>query len=468
MNTNHSHLGEEASRTATAPPAQGDGAVRTKRGPSPRERIAPIPGGNANVRKRKGKKRLLFPLFAFFLTGVGVTVWWWTREQATNVDPATLTTEVVRRDFSSSVLATGAVKPQVGAQVRVGARVSGKVEKLRANIGDSVQRGQVIAELEMADLQAVVAQRQAEVNLAEAKLAAVESLLPKEVDRAEAELEQRQATLALAQQDMARGDSLLPSRAISQEDYDHARERLHVGRAAVTAGERSLELAKRRVVEERRQAVAEVARAKEALNNAKVQLSYATLVAPISGVIGSVATQEGETVAAGLNSPTFVTIIDLDRLEVDAMVDEVDIGKVRVGQKAMFTVDSFPAREFPGKVVAIYPDAILLENVVYYDVVVEIQGNEDKVLRPQMTASATIFLDAKTGVLAIPAKAVKRERGKNVVYVMKDGQRAPTGGWSPREVKVGWKDGTWIEVVSGLQEGETILQVAPADKPTTP
>jgi multidrug efflux pump subunit AcrA (membrane-fusion protein) len=407
-------------------------------------------------------------LFAFFLTGVGVTVWWWTREQATNVDPATLTTEVVRRDFSSSVLATGAVKPQVGAQVRVGARVSGKVEKLRANIGDSVRKGQVIAELEMADLQAVLAQRQAEVNLAEAKLAAVESLLPKEADRAEAELEQRQATLALAQQDMARGDSLLPSRAISQEDYDHARERLHVGRAAVTAGERSLELAKRRVVEERRQAVAEVARAKEALNNAKVQLSYATLVAPISGVIGSVATQEGETVAAGLNSPTFVTIIDLDRLEVDAMVDEVDIGKVRVGQKAMFTVDSFPAREFPGKVVAIYPDAILLENVVYYDVVVEIQGNEDKVLRPQMTASATIFLDAKTGVLAIPAKAVKRERGKNVVYVMKDGQRAPTGGWSPREVKVGWKDGTWIEVVSGLQEGETILQVAPADKPTTP
>jgi macrolide-specific efflux system membrane fusion protein len=139
-----------------------------------------------------------------------------------------------------------------------------------------------------------------------------------------------------------------------------------------------------------------------------------------------------------------------------------------VGQKATFTVDSFPAREFPGKVVAIYPDAILLENVVYYDVVVEIQGNEDKVLRPQMTASATIFLDAKTGVLAIPAKAVKRERGKNVVYVVQGGQRAPTGGWSPREVKVGWKDGTWIEVVSGLQEGETVLQVAPTDKPTTP
>jgi macrolide-specific efflux system membrane fusion protein len=233
-------------------------------------------------------------------------------------------------------------------------------------------------------------------------------------------------------------------------------------KAQLASTRKSYELAKTEYVEQRRQVTADIARATQALNNVKVQLSYATLVAPIPGVIASVSTQEGETVAAGMNSPVFVTIIDLDRLEVDAMVDEVDIGKVRVGQKVTFTVDSFPAREFPGKVVAIYPDAILLENVVYYDVVVAIQGNEDKVLRPQMTASATVFLDAKTGVLAIPAKAVKRERGKNVVYVMHDGQP------QPREVKVGWKDGTWIEIASGLQEGETILQVAPADKATTP
>ena len=445
---------------ATAPPTR-----RTAR-PQPEKPSPASDGQLTRSRKRsesRKRRRLLLLLVCAVVAGTTVAVWrWWLRPDTNTVDPATTTTHVIRRDFSSSVLATGAVKPQVGAQVRVGARVSGKVEKLRANIGDSVKAGQVIAELEKADLQAIVAQRQAEFNLAEAKLAAVEALLPKEVEKAAAELEQRQATLALAQRDMARGDSLLPSQAISQEDYDRARERLHVGRAAVTVGEKALELAKRRLVEERRQAVADIARAKETLNNAKVQLSYATLLAPISGVIGSVATQEGETVAAGLNSPTFVTIIDLDRLEVDAMVDEVDIGKVRVGQKAVFTVDSFPAREFPGKVVAIYPDAVLLENVVYYNVVVEIHGNEDKVLRPQMTASATIFLDSKTGVLAIPVKAIKRERGKSVVYVVQDGQP------KPREVKVGWKDGTWIEVVSGLREGETILQTAPTDKPTTP
>jgi len=478
MSTNHFHLGKEATDTATAPPAQADGAVRTRRGPSPREPVAPIPGRNVTVRKRKGKKRLLFFLFAFALVGVGVAVWWWTRDPASTVDPTTVTTEVVRRDFSSSVLATGAVKPQVGAQVRVGARVSGKVEKLRANIGDSVRKGQVIAELEKADLQAAVGQRQAELNLAEAKLAAVESLLPQEIEKAKSDCARWQASLTRSELDRKRAERLRPDkggapdslsyRALSDADYDMAVANHETDIAQLASARKSYELAKTQYLEQRKQAAAAIAQAASALENAKVTLSYATLTAPISGVIGSVATQEGETVAAGLNSPTFVTIIDLDRLEVDAMVDEVDIGKVRVGQKAMFTVDSFPAREFPGKVVAIYPDAILLENVVYYDVVVEIQGNEDKVLRPQMTASATIFLDAKTGVLAIPAKAVKRERGKNVVYVMKDGQRAPTGGWSPREVKVGWKDGTWIEVVSGLQEGETILQVAPADKPTTP
>jgi multidrug efflux pump subunit AcrA (membrane-fusion protein) len=368
---------------------------------------------------------------------------------------------VVRRDFSSSVLATGAVKPQVGAEVRVGARISGKVEKLRANIGDSVSAGQTIAELEKADLQAIVAQRQAELNLAQAKLAALTSLRPKEIERAKADLARRQATLTLSQQDVARLSQLIAQNVISREDWERGEERLKVAEAEVAAGRKTLELATAGYVEEQKQAEAEVARATSALDNSQVQLSYSTLVAPISGVIASVSTQEGETVAAGLNSPTFVTIIDLQRLQVDAMVDEVDIGKVRPGQKAMFTVDAFPAREFPGKVVAIYPKAVLLENVVYYDVVVEIQGNEDKVLRPEMTASVTIFLDARTGVVAIPAKAVKRERGKNVVYVMQDSEP------QPREVKVGWKDGTWIEVVSGLQEGETILQVAPADNPTT-
>jgi len=421
---------------------------------------SPLVTGQSPRLVRRKRKGLFMLVVCAIVAGGALAVWQWrshSLSQAT--DLATMTAQVVRRDFTSAVLATGAVKPQVGAEVRVGARISGKVEKLRANIGDSISVGQVIAELEKADLEAVVAQRRAEVELAKAKLSAVASLCPTEIEKAEADLTRRQATLTLAQQDSGRLSQLLPQNAVSRDEWERGQERMKVAEAELCSAEKALELAKTRYVEDQRQAAAELARAESAFNNAQVQLSYATLVAPISGVIASVSTQEGETVAAGLNSPTFVTIIDLERLQVDAMVDEVDIGKVHPGQQAIFTVDSFPAREFPGRVLAIYPKAVLLENVVYYDVVVEIQGNDDKVLRPEMTASVTILLDAKMGALAIPAKAIKRERGKNVVFVVSNGQS------QPREVKVGWKDGTWIEVIAGLEEGETILQVAPVDEP---
>ena len=417
----------------------------------------------AKRRRSRRRRRLLFLVVCAIVVLGGFAAWQWQLwSDVTPVDTATTTTQVVRRDFASSVLATGAVKPEIGAEVRVGARISGKVVKLRANIGDAVTVGQIIAELEKADLEATVAQRKAETELAEARLAAVKSLLPKEIEKAEADLRRWQATLTLTEQGLGRASRLVEQRIVSQEDYDEANERFEVAKAQVALSRKTLELSKTKYQEDLRQAVADVARVKATLANAEVQRSYATLTAPISGVIGSVSTQEGETVAAGLNSPTFVTIIDLRRLQVDAMVDEVDIGKVHQGQKALFTVDAFPAREFPGKVVAIYPKAVLLENVVYYDVVVDIRGNEDEVLRPDMTASVTIFLDAKMGVLAVPIKAVKRERGKNVVYVVKGGQP------QPRDVKVGWKDGAWIEIVAGLKEGETILQEAPADRPAEP
>jgi len=178
---------------------------------------------------------------------------------------------------------------------------------------------------------------------------------------------------------------------------------------------------------------------------------YSTIRAPIAGIISSVSTQEGETVAAGLNSPTFVTIIDLGRLQVDAYVDETDIGKVRVGQEAFFTVDSFPDREFKASVQAIYPKAVIIDNVVYYDVVHRIEEPLTGQLRPEMTTNVTISLDTRKGVLAIPLRAVSREQGKSVVYVLQADQPVR------RAVKTGWKDAEWIEVLSGLAEGEKVV-----------
>jgi multidrug efflux pump subunit AcrA (membrane-fusion protein) len=367
--------------------------------------------------------------------------------------PATAT--VSHRDFASSVLATGAVKPQVGSEVRVGARISGRVERLYANVGDVVKKGQTIAELEKADLEATAAQREAELRLAEAKLQAIQALGPREIEKAEADVAQWQATATLTRKDLERETHLLKQSISSQATLDEAQEKLSVAEAHVASCQKTLELARSQFDENLKQACADVERAKAARDFGRVGLSYATIQSPIGGVIASVSTQEGETVAAGLSAPTFVTIINLDRLQVDAFVDEVDIGKILVGQKAVFTVESFPGKEFEGKVAAIYPKAVVQENVVYYDVVIEVTSPYSGFLRPEMTASVTLYQEQRPGVLAIPSKAVKRWGGKTVVYM-------PTaGGAEAREVKVGWKDGSYLEIVSGLREGETVLLEAP-------
>ena len=409
--------------------------------------------------KRRSKRLLAALAVAVLAAGAG-TAWWAWRDSGAGRPDGPAVATVVRRDFATSVLATGAVKPQVGAEVRVGARISGKVERLHANIGDPVKKGQVIAELEKADLESKVDQRAAELRAAEARLSSARILRPLENEKAEAEVDRWTATVDLNAKLLRREEDLSKKGITSPEALDRIKEQLGVSEAQLASARKAVELAKTGFEEEVKVLSIEVERAKAALADANVQVSYATITAPIEGVIGSVSTQEGETVSAGLSAPTFVTIIALSRLQVDTFVDEVDIGKVKPGQKAIFTVDSFPALEFEGKVVAIYPKAVLQENVVNYDVVVEITTPYDGILRPEMTASVTIRLEAKENVLAVPLKAVKREGGKNVVQVFADGRS------QPREVKIGWKDSQWIEVLSGLEEGESVLVDVSSSEPT--
>ena len=451
----------DSDRPVLAAGAVADSADSRDAAATPKHGSA-IPAGSAmRAAARRQKKRRRRLLLLASLAGVVAITAWWFRPQGTAADSAVpqASAAVVRRDFAASVLATGAVQPQIGAEVRVGARISGKVERLLANIGDAVGKGQVVAELEKADLQAVVLQRQAELSLAEAKQAAVQSLLPKEIEKAHLDVDESQATYALAEKVLGRTRQLHDRKMISDDELDQAEERYAVAQSSVAAARKMLELAETRYVEDLRQAKAEVQRTRSALKNAEVQLSYATITAPIDGVIASVSTEEGETVAAGMQAPTFVTIIDLQRLQVDAYVDEVDIGKVKVGQRAMFTVDAFPETDFEGRVSAIYPKAVIQDNVVNYDVVVDIETPYHGRLRPEMTASVTIFLDRRQDVLAVPSAAVQREQGKTIVYVVKSGKP------EPRDIKVGWRDGKWIEVVSGLEEGQSVLVELPKDAP---
>lgn len=372
------------------------------------------------------------------------------RQTSATTENEAETVKVTRRQFSTSVTAIGAVKPQVGAEVKVGSRISGRVMRLHANIKDQVHKGQVIAELEQADLEAIVAQMQAEARLAEAKLAAEDELFPKEVAHSETDVARWDATVILARQDLARQLDLLQHKMASQVDAEQAQEKLAVSEAQLAAARRALDLMRVQHTENLKQALAERDRDRAVLANAQVQLSYAVITAPISGVIGSVSTQEGETVAAGLNAPTFVTIIDLAKLQVEAYVDEVDIGKIKVGQHVVFTVDAFPANDFAGKVVAIYPKATIQDNVVKYVVAVEIVTPYEGRLRPEMTTSVGIQLESRR-VLAIPSSAVRREGGKHFVLLSVNGRP------EPHEVRLGWKDGPWTEVAGGLSEGQEIF-----------
>jgi RND family efflux transporter MFP subunit len=308
---------------------------------------------------------------------------------------------VEKRDMGSLVQATGIIKPKVGAEVKVGARITGKVEHLYANIGDNVKKGQVLVRLEQDDLKA-------------------------RADQAEAAYLEAAAAFDKAKIDLERDKPLAREGYISQQNIDVLQN--------------AYDMTKARVM-----------RAKADQDYAKAQLSYATLTAPISGTIASVTTQQGETVAAGLNAPTFITIIDLSKLEVNAYVDETDVGKIGVGQEALFTVDTFADKDFKGKVTAIYPRAVLQENVVNYITLISIENSEGK-LKPDMTANVTITLKKKKGVIAVPGAAVVREGGRKYVTLQtKDGKT------TRREVKTGWKEGSYLEITSGLKEGDVVL-----------
>jgi macrolide-specific efflux system membrane fusion protein len=308
---------------------------------------------------------------------------------------------VIRRDISSAVRATGIIKPMVGAEVRVGSRISGVVRNLYTSIGARVTEGELLAELDATELQARLDQALAAASVA-------------------------QAELEYAETDLRRKRELLRTGGVTRAELDQVENAARVGALRVE------------------EAGANV-------TYAQTQLRYAKIYAPISGVVASVSTQEGETVAASFTTPTFVTIIDLDRLELWAYVDETDIGRVEEGQRAVFTVDTYTDTDFEGQVQSIYPDAVIENTVVNYITIIRIGDRHGKILRPEMTAYVTIYLETRDDVLAVPRGAIRRDGGRYVVRVLQDGVV------EDREVRVGWRDEDFTEIVEGLTEGETVL-----------
>ncbi len=315
-------------------------------------------------------------------------------------EPAGIETLRVRRSaLQESSVAIGALQAKTGAEVRVGSRLSGVVARLAVDVGDRVARGQELAALEDADARARSGVLRADLASAEAEL-------------------------AFASGDLERSEKL--GDLLPEIDRDSRRRTLDVRRAAVE-------------------------RARAALAEAELELGWTVIRAPMAGTIASVSTYVGETVAASLAAPTFLTIVDLDRLEVRAFVDETDIGRVAVGQRAAVRIDAFPGRPLAGTVSAIYPKAQLVGNVVNYVVLLDLEPGSGLLLRPEMTTHVDFVLASRENALVIPRAALFVEGGRSFV------RRREGKDWKERDVTLGLETPQRIEIVDGLAEGDEIV-----------
>lgn len=332
-------------------------------------------------------------------------------------------TEAVRRGpVTEAVTATGNLNAVT--TVQVGSQVSGTIQEILADFNSPVRRGQVIARIDPRLFEAQVAQARAAVSNAEA---AVNRALVQEAD---------------AERTLARNRELVRDGFVAQAEVD----------AAQTARDTA--------AAQRRSAEAQLEQARASLALAETNLRYTTIHSPVTGTVVSRNVDVGQTVAASFQTPTLFTIAqDLTKMQIDTNVDEADIGKVRVGQTAAFTVDAYPGKTFSGTVTQVRNAPIVTQNVVTYDVVVRVD-NRGLLLKPGMTANVSIRIREVPEATLVPNAALRYRptngrRGGDAnrprVYVLgKDG--------SPQEVPVvpGITDGTVTEIVSGA--------LAPGDK----
>jgi RND family efflux transporter MFP subunit len=272
---------------------------------------------------------------------------------------------------------------------------------LYVRIGDRVQKGQLLAAL---DSRQLTARRDADV----------------------AALQLAKANLDYAQIDLRRKQELKAAQIIAPSELDAATQGYAVAEQQYNQAQANLQ-------------------------DATTQLGYTQIFAPIAGVVSAVSTEEGETVTAGFATPNFLTLLDLSRLEVWAYVDEMDIGRIRIGQNASFTVDTYGDHEFEGQVSAIYPEPQIRNNVVDYVTVVRFKPPQQYTLRPEMTTTINIDLARHKDVLALPLRAVRSEAGRQYVMCKRSGtvQRI----W----VTTGIRDDSYWEITSGLQEGDQVV-----------
>ena len=351
-------------------------------------------------------------------------------------EPQFRTDKVVRGDIEMTVTATGTVNPVT--TVLVGTQVSGTIKNIYVDFNSPVKKGQLIARIDPALFDAQV--NQARANLVSAK----------------ANLEKARATSIDAKRTMERNKELLSKNLIAQSDFDTAETNYETAEASVNA------------------AKSQVAQSEAALSSAETNLFYTKIVSPVDGTVISRNVDVGQTVAASFQTPTLFSIAqDLTKMQIDTNVAEADIGNVKVGQDVEFTVDAYSDITFKGRVWQVRNAPITVQNVVTYDVVIQVDNPELK-LKPGMTANVSIIVSFKKDVLKIPNAALRfkpSEKTKTAaqqkgagVWILEQGKlkRIP--------VSTGISDGSYTELVSGkINEGqEVIVESLTKAKPPAP
>lgn len=283
--------------------------------------------------------------------------------------PAFNTAPVTRGSLVETVSATGTLQAVV--TVEVGTQVSGMVKELLVDFNDTVTRGQVLARLEPSLFQTQV--EQARANLA----------------RAQADVERLQVARADAQVKLERARQLSARELIAATELEAADVNLRSADAQLAASRAS------------------VTQARAALNHSQVNLQHTIIRAPIDGIVVSRNVDVGQTVAASMSAPTlYVLAADLTRMQVNASIDEADVGRVKEGQPVRFRVDAFPNREFEGAVKQVRLQPTTEQNVVTYTTVIS-APNPDLLLKPGMTASVSLELARADAALQVPASALR-------------------------------------------------------------
>ena len=305
--------------------------------------------------------------------------------------------KVERGEINFVVTATGTINPVIN--VLVGSQVSGTIKALHADFNSQVKEGQVIAQIDPAIFQAQVDQARASVLTNQANLLNSQSNL----ENAKANLVKADIAVLDTKRTLDRNLPLVEKKVIAQAAMDTAQTNYDTAVAQRDIAKAQVASATSQVASSK----AQVEQAKAALSMAETNLRYTTIRSPVNGTVISRNVDVGQTVAASLQAPTLFTIAkDLTRMQVDTNVSEADVGRIIVGQDAIFTVDAYSGRIFRGKVFEVRNAPIIVQNVVTYDVVIQVD-NQDLKLKPGMTANVSVMIAHREGVLKIPNAALR-------------------------------------------------------------